>query len=358
MAVTAYTGLPGSGKSHSVVEFVVLPGLKAGRVIVTNLALKLDLIQRDYPGADVRLLDSSKIKDDPAYLDEAAVAGALVLIDEAQLVWPSGLKAKDVPTRVVSFFTEHRHRVDAHRRSTDIVLITQNLANVATFARSLVAFTYRSVALDELGSSRRFRVDIYKGPAVGPSPPDKTRTRQMFGKYREEVWRYYNSHTKSEGEGSGADESATDRRNVVWRSPLLIGGAVVALVLGVFGVLAVWDVFHPEPEVPGSSGQQQAAAPAAGPRPRGAAAALPSWRITGHMFGGRRSVVFLSDGMRSVTLDFDGYCDRDATGYITCRWGGGEVSNQVVSSRALPGPRMASVPYPYGAEATETPAAQ
>lgn len=333
MAVTAYTGLPGSGKSHSVVEFVILPALRAGRTVVTNLALRVEIIQKDFPAADVRLIDSDSIKADASFLSMNVVPGAVLVIDEAQLVWPAGLRAKDVPEAVVSFFTEHRHRVDAKGRSSDIVLVTQNLSNVAMFARTLVAGTFRSVALDELGTTKRFRVDVYKGPALGPSPPEKTRVRQIFGKYREKVWRYYNSHTQRDGDGTHVDESSLDKRNVVWRSPWLIGGAVAGLVLGVFGVVSVLRFFNPEPEAP--RGQPQTVSSGAALPSRAGGVVPPSrWRISGEIIGGIEDLVMLTDGQRSVTLPFDAYCDRDASGYIFCQWQGGEVSNQVRTARA------------------------
>ena len=45
MAINAYTGLMGSGKSYEVVENVILPALAAGRRVVTNVAnLQIDQI--------------------------------------------------------------------------------------------------------------------------------------------------------------------------------------------------------------------------------------------------------------------------------------------------------------------------
>lgn len=343
MTVTAYTGLPGSGKSYSVVEFVILPALRLGRVICTNLVLRLPIIQKEFPQADIRVIEDDLVKADPDYLPRFVPPGAVLVIDEAQLLWPAGLRAKDVPEQVIEFFTKHRHRVDAKGRSSDIVLVTQNLSNVATFARSLVAGTFRSIALDELGSTKRFRVDVYKGPALGPNPPQKDRVRQIFGKYREAVWRYYVSHTERDGDAGQVDESAIDRRNVVWRSPWLIGCAVAALVLGVFGVFSVWRAFNPAtPEREASSTASVVAIPG---KPSSSSQRSSSrWRITGEMRGGRGDLVFLSDGQRAVTIRTDAYCDRDLSGYLVCQWEGGEVSDQFRYARApATAPRTAPV---------------
>ncbi|WP_218058625.1 zonular occludens toxin domain-containing protein [Gilliamella sp. Occ3-1] len=37
MAISAYVGVPGSGKSYEVVKSVLLPAYMAGRRIVTNI---------------------------------------------------------------------------------------------------------------------------------------------------------------------------------------------------------------------------------------------------------------------------------------------------------------------------------
>lgn len=336
MSVTAYTGLPGSGKSHSVVEFVVLPALKAGRVVATNLALRLEELVQVFPSADIRQVDDAQVKADPDYLARVAVPGSVLVIDEAQQLWPSGLRAKDVPEPVLEFFTKHRHRVDADGRSSDIVLVTQNLANVATFARSLVSETFRSVGLGVVGSKTRFRVDVYRGAAVGPNPPVKDRVRQLAGKYRQEIWRFYQSHTQRQGDGQAVDESGLDTRGVIWRSPWLIGGAALALVLGVAGVVAAWGAFHPDKEQRGSGGAAARVPVTDSPPGRAAAGrsqAMTRWRITGEIRGSGVDQVFLTDGVFSVTLETDSYCDRDFTGFLVCQWEGQEVSNRM---RRLP----------------------
>jgi hypothetical protein len=81
-----------------------------------------------------------------------------------------------------------------------------------------------------IGLTRRYRTDVYGGAVSGPNPPVASAIRQIFGRYRPEIYRFYVSHTQSEAGEAGADERAIDKRgNVLLRplmliSPLIIGG--------------------------------------------------------------------------------------------------------------------------------------
>lgn len=336
MAIAAYVGLPGHGKSYSVVEHVILPALKAGRVVVTNLPVRLDKVREVYPSADVRFFTIDELAAEPDRLLEVAVPGCVFVLDEAQKLWPSGLLPNKTPKSWLSFVTEHRHRVDDLDRSTEVVIVSQDLGNVASFVRKLTEQTYRTVKLVSLGASKRFRVDVYTGPITGPNPPSKNRVRQMMGTYSPKVYGLYKSHTQSEGSGSGAVEGSVDKRLVIWRSPMLWFGAAVAVVMGVGGVWAVVDYFRG-----GNSAAGDAPPPKVAVAPVGGGARLESrpravvspWRISGEVRINGRAQVWLTNGSQYVVLDEAGYCDRDVGGFLICQWDGAEVTNQ---ARLLP----------------------
>lgn len=112
--------------------------------------------------------------------------------------------------------------------------MTQDLSQLAIFARDLVETTYRANKLTAIGAANRFRVDIYDGPVKGPSPPKDRRLREIFGKYRPEIFELYQSHTMRET-GAAGDETPTDMRKSIF-----LGGAfkmIIAVV--VFGIIAV-----------------------------------------------------------------------------------------------------------------------
>lgn len=236
MAVTGYTGLPGSGKSYSVVEHVILPALKNGRRIFSNIPLNMDLINQEFGGL-VTLFETKDLEENPDWFQDVFEAGATLVLDEAWRVWPAGMKANNINEAHKSFLAEHRHMVGEDGNSTEIVLVTQDLAQIASYPRSLVESTYRTVKLVAVGANNRFRVDIYQGPATGPNPPEKNRVRQIHGqKYQDKIYRYYKSQTLSETDGHG-DESRTDTRTNILNTPYFKFGIPAALVSA---VLVVW----------------------------------------------------------------------------------------------------------------------
>lgn len=229
--ISAYVGLPGSGKSYQVVAHVILPAIKAGRAVRTNIPLQLDAIREEYPEADVEILDIERFKaDNPSREDlhDFCPPGALVALDELWRLWPAGMKTAAVPEEHKAFLAEHRHRVGPDGRASDVILVTQDLSQIAAFARALVDKTYIAQKLDGLGAKRRAKVNIYQGAVTGHRGPKAQHLRTTSIRYQPELWRYYKSHTKSET-GAAGDEVTTDGRSVIWRSP-----AWMALGLGVF----------------------------------------------------------------------------------------------------------------------------
>ena len=114
MALKGYFGAPGHGKTYEVVENVIVPAIRAGRRVVTNIAgLDIEAIA-DYcveRGADrdklgtverITLNDDSAGKfavivgdGEDATLDEEKSivrGGDLVVLDEVWRVWEDGKK--------------------------------------------------------------------------------------------------------------------------------------------------------------------------------------------------------------------------------------------------------------------------
>lgn len=237
MPIDAYVGKPGHGKSYGVVQHVVIPSLKQDRHVVTNIPLQVDMLLEDFGGKVTQLPDDWHKRDD---LADLAPPGCVLILDELWRRWPAGLKATNVLESDKALLAEHRHRVSKDGKSMRIVLVTQDLSQVASFARALIEQTYRVVKK----SKKAYRVDIYSGAATGDRPPKSTMQRQTFGTYRPGVYRYYSSATQSET-GDVGDESKADQRGNIWRSPVLwiMVLAIPLLVLG--GVLGLRTYFAP-----------------------------------------------------------------------------------------------------------------
>lgn len=239
MAIEAYVGLPGHGKSYGVVEHVIIPSIREGRHVVTNIPLEREELLADFgtTGSDITQLPEDWYERDD--MAEFIPSGSVAVLDELWRRWPAGLKANQAQLADKSLLAEHRHRVDEKGRSMRIVLVTQDLSQLAAWVRILVEQTYKMTKLTAIGSTKNFRVDIYMGAPTGNSIPKSKLIRQTYGQYKKEIYRYYSSATQS-ATGSVGDESKADKRGTIWRSPVIIFSIVGPLTLG---PLLVWWLY-------------------------------------------------------------------------------------------------------------------
>lgn len=235
MAIDAYTGLPGSGKSYSAVALQIIPALKAGRKITTNMPIKQDLLETDYDAKGrIRTFTTQEIEANPERLMEICPEGWILILDETWRLFPAGWQVSKIPDAYKTFMAEHRHRVDEDGNSTNVVLVTQDLAQISAFARQLVETTYVTTKLTTLGLQKRYRVDVYSGAVTGDKATEQRRLRQIFGTYEPKIYRYYTSHTQSLAKAEGTtQEGSIDGRNNILKRPLLL--ATPLIVAGLIG---------------------------------------------------------------------------------------------------------------------------
>lgn len=229
MSISAYVGLPGHGKSYGVVENVIIPSLKNKRAVFTNVPLNHEKCLQDF-GMCATPFETSDIVKNPNWWSDVFEAGAILVFDEAWRLWPSGLKASGVRETDKTFLNEHRHFVGDNGFSTEIYYVTQDLSQVALFARVLVETTFRMVKRSNIGLDKNFRVDVYAGPASGPRPPKVQLERQIHGgRFKKEIYAYYKSHTKSQTGGAGNEQRTDKRYNVLMRSSIWLGFLLVGI---------------------------------------------------------------------------------------------------------------------------------
>ena len=248
MAISAYVGLPGSGKSYGVVENVIIPALKEGQTVFTNIPMKDDHCFEKY-GYTVIPFDMKDIIDNPNWWTEVFEAGAVLVIDELWRLWASGITSNKARMQDKEFLAEHRHLVNQDTgKSTNIAFVTQDLAQISNFAKLLVDKTFKSTKLDAVGSNKRFRVDIYQGGVSGTNIPQKHLINQQFCKYKKDVYDSYVSHTKSDIVG---DETRTDNRFNFLKSTtfkVIIAMFFVPAFVAYKGLSEVNEVYYSEPE--------------------------------------------------------------------------------------------------------------
>ena len=246
--ITAYVGLPGSGKSYGVCEQLIIPALKSGRAVWTNIPMNQELCLAQFDSCPVQF-DTDDIKENPRWWFDVFEPGALLVIDECWALWPAGLKANNAREDDKEFLFKHRH-LTGNGFATEIVLVTQDLAQIASFARAVVETTYRAKKLSEVGADNAFKILVYTGAVTGNLPPEKS-LLQTLGpfKYKKKIYSLYSSQTMGDGQSS---EKRTDSRVNLLKSSNLKWygiGFVVTLFFISFALGEVADGFGMGDEV-------------------------------------------------------------------------------------------------------------
>lgn len=213
MSIIAYAGQPRQGKSYSVVENVIIPALKQRRHVAHNLMLNLPALSVVI-GFDVApYLHQVERDSTPAELMEKCPPGAVIVIDEAWRYWPAGVKVNEVPRAELAFFKEHGHRVGEDGLASEIILIDQDPKTaLPAWMRALIELTYIYTKHSSLGSSKRFRCDVYNKCQSIEKPSRGALLRTLQGQYKPEVYNCYISHTQSVRLGEAGLEKMPDGR--------------------------------------------------------------------------------------------------------------------------------------------------
>jgi zona occludens toxin len=258
MAIYAYTGRPGSGKSYGVVYNIILPACEKGIPVYTNIPLHLDKIFADYPDAEIvqlktddflstklekEVFDSASNKNikipDPIKNEETGEIiaetvgektwldipnGALIVVDEIGSIYPVGSTIRQYSREFRECWTMHRHKLDDNGRPQDIVVLCQDLSQIAMFIRKLVDTTYIAIKMDALGASGRFRTDTYDGAMLIDKATPKKRIKYQLEKYKKSVFQYYESHTKKSDNGVGLQGAIVDNKKNILKTPFFMIG--------------------------------------------------------------------------------------------------------------------------------------
>lgn len=219
-------GGPGGGKSYEAVAFHVLPALKRGRKVITNLPLNLQAFEAIEPGSsalieirDKTLAAAPDVSHDAegsnglmGMIQQARAAkfvdrafanaedfasdwrhvdghGPLYVIDECHFAMPRGGTSRAVE----EWFSMHRHF------NVDVLLITQSSGKISAAIKDLVQVCYKvrkAIALGKPDGYIRKVLDGVNGGEVSVSER----------KYKPEFFKLYRSHTQ----GMALDEQHAD----------------------------------------------------------------------------------------------------------------------------------------------------
>lgn len=218
MAISAYVGIPGSGKSYEVVLSVILENYIKGRRIVTNIEGISDDKVRDYcltkKGAKEEDLGSLvKVSDEDCQRDDffpykgsfgstICKAGDLICIDEVWRIFPTN----EIKENHRSFIAEHRHFTDEITGvCCDLVVINQSVSGIPRFIKDRIETTFVMSRLVALGFKKRYRVNVY----VGVKCNKQGLVAQYQNKFNDEIFKLYKSFDGVNGKQTVID----DRQN-------------------------------------------------------------------------------------------------------------------------------------------------
>lgn len=237
-------GRPRSGKSYEAVKYHVLPALKSGRKVITNLPLNIEHIKKfygqevselvqvvefnysDFNGSAITFPFSLPEHYEDDWKDEQTQQGALFVIDEAHFSLPKG----GTHPSVKKYYTMHGHY------GVDILLMTQHPRQLDADILNLVEVMYRTIKNTALGSSSTYTKKVqdgYRGHVVN----------QEQRRYDKSVFPFYKSHTQSKN--AVAEATAKDIKPV-WRH-WSVYGAIAFLPIAIF-LLSRANLFSTNPE--------------------------------------------------------------------------------------------------------------
>lgn len=255
MAINAYCGVMGSGKSYEVVQGPLLDAIASGRRVVTNVDGINEAKIHEYLVAKgrgdgsrfgavvhVRTDDMTKAGFFPREHESSAGAtitpgfvepGDLLVVDEAWKLWASDKKISD---EHMAFFRMHRHFTHVRTGvACDVVLMIQGIGDLHRKLKEVVELSFRMHKLKSLGLSSGYRVEQYEGWKQN----NKTRVGTYVRKYSKDVFPLYKSYA-----GVGGTEAVVDKRQNILANKRLWLVIGVMVVMSVLSVRFLWSFFH------------------------------------------------------------------------------------------------------------------
>jgi zona occludens toxin len=321
MPITAYTGLMGSGKSYECVSSVIIPAIRKGRRVVTNVdGIDSDAIRaycQEQYDSDIDTLghvvhchndgvQAANFLPHGKDVDTFCKAGDLICIDEAWRFW--GTDCKLLPEHKI-FFREHRHYVDQLSKvSCDLVLMVQDIGDLHRLLKVVVELSFKTTKIKTLGWSKTYRVEMWEGY----KQTIRSRVAVQNKRYDKEIFPLYSSYVG----GKGKELQVDDRQNVL-KNPKIWIAAAAMVVGGYFAVSYIIGFFNGDrfngvaansAASTGTSSNTTAVAPAgASSAAQAFKPAIPpvslNWRIAGTMRSGDQYFVLVANPAGALRLE-------------------------------------------------------
>ncbi|MGU5641914.1 zonular occludens toxin family protein [Aeromonas caviae] len=213
MSIKIHHGAPGSYKSSGAIHTDVLPAIKAGRHIITNVRgftaeRCREVLGKDVPeGFQVTYIEteSQDGRDHFARFYHWAPKGAFFLVDEVQRIFPPSWRQGDLdrldypggpdvakedgrPETIDVAFDMHRHH------NWDFVFTTPNIKKVHAVIRAAAETAIRHTNMGLLGIGGRYKTVLHLADNSGSSMSDVLQAKP-FNKVPKYVFKLYDSTT-------------------------------------------------------------------------------------------------------------------------------------------------------------------
>ena len=308
MSIKVHHGAPGSYKSSGAIHTDVLPAIKDGRLIITNVRgfsaerCREVLGEKAVPDHfEVMYVEteSQSGRDHLARFYHWAPKGAFFLIDEVQRVFPPAWRQSDLdkldypggadkaqadsrPETVDVAFDMHRHH------NWDFVFTTPNIKKVHAVIRAAAETAIRHTNMGLLGIGGRYKTVLHLADNSGTSLSDVLQAKP-FNKVPKHVFKLYDSTTTGKVSDTIAGSS-------IFKDPKIL------FLLGVLGFCFYFGFLKPEYIDPprktistaaaaAPAAGEVGAAPAADIRPSGAPAASAAGVLAIGPFAGYRLII-------------------------------------------------------------------
>lgn len=230
MAITFHEGLPGAGKTYEAVLSFILPAVKSGRAVYTNIrgvdpdAIAAYLgIAPVFVRSVIHTIEHDSRDEDSRELVEdfllKAPPDSLIIWDEIQNFYPPSRQA--LSHRVTQFVTEHRH--SGH----DIILMGQHRMDVHAIWRRRIEQVITFRKLSYLGWDKGYRYTVYQA-----IPPDKWESVVSGTRsYDKRIFSLYSSF-----------RAETQNKALLKSEKTIFSSWQFRYALPVFALLAVWGI--------------------------------------------------------------------------------------------------------------------
>ncbi|PTT46457.1 zonular occludens toxin family protein [Aeromonas sp. HMWF016] len=324
MSIKIHHGAPGSYKSSGAIHTDVIPAIKAGRHIITNVRgftaeRCKEVLGKAVPDEfKVTYIDTEaqEGRDHLARFYHWAPKGVFFLVDEVQRIFPPAWRQSDLdrldypggpevakadgrPETIDVAFDMHRHH------NWDFVFTTPNIKKVHAVIRAASETAIRHTNMKILGFGKRYKTVLHLADNSGASMSDVLQAKP-FNKVPNYVFKLYDSTTTGQVTDTIAGSS-------ILRDPkILFFLAVIGFCL-YFGLIKPEYIDKPSkapapsPAAATTSGAV-GASPAAGVRPSGAPAASGGGVLSVGPFAGHRLIIschiLIKDNLGSYRVEY------------------------------------------------------